>query len=80
MSTRIFSPPAQQHLLQTVRLELIGASVVPRCSELNETHHYRHTATLGGEVLRYAAVDEHGRWCALLGCSSASFHLKPRDE
>jgi len=70
-------PPAQQHRLQTVRLELIGASVVPRSSELIGTQHYRPTATLVGEVLRYAAVDEHGQWCALLGFSSASLHLEP---
>jgi hypothetical protein len=80
MSRRIFPNPAQQHLLKTVRLELIEPGEFARWNELIERHHYLHNAVLVGEVLRYAARDETGRWIALLGYSSASLHLRVRDE
>ncbi len=72
MGERIFPVPAQQHLLDTVRLELVGPADVPRWNELITAHHYLHNATLVGEVLRYAAVAADGVWCALVGYSSAS--------
>lgn len=79
MGKRIFPDPAQQHLLDTVRLELVGPADVSRWNELITAHHYLHNATLVGEVLRYAAVAADGVWCALVGYSSASLHLKARD-
>jgi len=79
MGQRVFPTPAQQHLLQTVRLELIAAPEQARWNELIEDHHYLHDATLVGEVLRYVARDERGEWVALLGYSSASLHLRARD-
>lgn len=66
-------------MLRTVRVELVSADELARWNELMERHHYLHDATLVGEVLRYVAVDEQGRWVALLGYSSASLHLRVRD-
>ena len=80
MNHRTFPTTAQQHLLKTVRLELAGPDEIGRWNELIERHHYLHNATLVGEVLRYVARDEAGVWVALLGYSSASLHLKVRDE
>ena len=54
MSRRIFPNPAQQHLLKTVRLELIEPGEFARWNELIERHHYLHNAVLVGEVLSYA--------------------------
>lgn len=80
MSRRTLPTTAQQHLLNTVRLELAGPEEIGRWNELIEQHHYLHNATLVGEVLRYIARDESGAWVALLGYSSASLHLKVRDQ
>jgi Domain of unknown function (DUF4338)/DDE_Tnp_1-associated/Transposase DDE domain len=80
MNRRVFPDPEQQHLLKTVRLELIEPDELARWNELIEQHHYLHNAVLVGEVLRYVARDEQGRWIALLGYSSASLHLRVRDE
>lgn len=80
MRERVYPTPAQQHLLQTVRLELLAGAEQGRWNELMERHHYLHDATLVGEVLRYVAVDERGEWLALLGYSSASLHLRVRDQ
>lgn len=80
--SRLYPTAAQQHLLKTVRLELAGPEEIGRWNELIEQHHYLHNATLVGEVLRYVARDETGAWAwvALLGYSSASLHLRVRDE
>jgi hypothetical protein len=80
MNRRTFPTTAQQHLLRTVRLDLAGPDEIGRWNELIERHHYLHHATLVGEVLRYVARDEAGAWVALLGYSSASLHLRVRDE
>ncbi len=80
MSHRILPTEAQQHLLRTARLELVNAPELARGNELIEQHHYLHDATLVGAVLRYVAVDEHGEWLALPGYSSASLHLRVRDQ
>jgi hypothetical protein len=75
MSCRIFPNPAQQHLLKTVRLELIEPGEFAQWNELIEQHHYLHNSVLVGEVLRYVARDYEGCWVALLGYSSASLRL-----
>jgi len=80
MSRRPSPTTAQQHLIKTVRLELVGPDQIGRWNELIERHHYLHNATLVGEVLRYVACDEAGAWVALLGYSSASLHLRVRDH
>jgi hypothetical protein len=80
MGRRIFPTPEQPQLLQSVQVELIATEELPRWNELIERYHYLHSATLVGEVLRYVARDESGAWLALLGYSSASLHLRARDE
>jgi hypothetical protein len=77
---RIHPTEEQQTLLRSVRVRLLEAGELARFNELIERHHYLHDATLVGEVLRYVAVDERGEWVALLGYSSASLHLRVRDE
>jgi hypothetical protein len=49
-----------------------------RWNELIQTHHYLKEYRLVGESLRYV-VKQNGKWIALLGWSSAAFHLRPRD-
>ncbi len=41
-------------------------------------HHYLKEHRMVGESLRYVAK-QNGEWIALLGWSSAAFHLRPRD-
>jgi len=77
---RVHPNETQQALLRSVRVRLLAAEELPRFNELIERHHYLHDARLVGEVLRYVAVDEQGEWVALLGYSSASLHLRVRDE
>lgn len=80
MSSRVFPTPIQQQLLRSVRVELLCPADLPRWNKLIEQHHYLHDATLVGEVLRYVALDQAGDWIALLGYSSASLHLRAREE
>ena len=77
---RIHPTPAQQALLREVRVRLVAPDELARWSELIERRHYLRNATLVGEVLRYVAVDARGEWVALLGYSSASLHLRAREE
>ena len=49
-----------------------------RWNRLIRQHHYLKEHRLVGESLRYVA-EHNGRWIALLGWSSAAFHLRPRD-
>ena len=80
MSKRLFPTSEQQGLLRGVRVELIAPEQLARWNELMERHHYLHDATLVGEVLRYVALDQAGEWVALIGYSSASLHLRVRDQ
>jgi Domain of unknown function (DUF4338)/DDE_Tnp_1-associated/Transposase DDE domain len=68
-----------QRIVREVELRLIEAEELPRWEEEIESHHYLHEARLVGQTLRYVAVHE-GRWLALLGVASASYHLRCRDE
>ena len=49
-----------------------------RWNTLVRRHHYLKEHRLVGESLRYVA-EQDGQWIALLGWSSAAFHLRPRD-
>jgi len=77
---RVFPNDQQQALLDSARLRLLEEGELLRWNELIEREHYLHDATLVGEILRYVAVDEQGEWIALLGYSSASLHLRARDQ
>jgi len=60
-------------------LELItDPKEVTRWNELVQKHHYLKAHRMVGESLRYVAK-LNGRWVALLGWSSAAFHLRARD-
>ena len=49
-----------------------------RWNKLVRKHHYLKEHRLVGESLCYV-VKQRGEWVALLGWSSAAFHLRPRD-
>ena len=49
-----------------------------RWNKLVRKHHYLKEHRMVGESLRYVAK-QNGEWIALLGWSSAAFHLAPRD-
>jgi hypothetical protein len=59
-------------------LRLVAPEEEPRWNRLIRQHHYLKEHRLVGESLRYVA-EHNGRWIALLGWSSAAFHLRPRD-
>jgi hypothetical protein len=50
-----------------------------RWEKLVNKYHYLKNAAMVGESLRYVA-EQNGQWIALLGWSSAAFHLQPRDR
>lgn len=63
-----------------VTLRLVAdASEESRWNKLVRQHHYLKEHRLVGESLRYVA-EHDGKWIALLGWSSAAFHLGPRDR
>ncbi len=60
-------------------LELITDSAEEaRWNQLIQEHHYLKEHRMVGECLRYVAK-LNGKWIALLGWSSAAFHLRARD-
>ncbi len=63
---------------QQVTVELVGPEEEARWNKLIRKHHYLKEHRMVGESLRYVAK-QNGRWIALLGWSSAAFHLRPRD-
>jgi hypothetical protein len=64
--------------LKEVTLELVSPDQEARWNKLIRKHHYLKEHRLVGESLRYVALQD-GHWIALLGWSSAAFHLRPRD-
>ena len=64
--------------LKEVTLELVSPDQEARWKKLIRKHHYLKEHRLVGESLRYVALQD-GQWIALLGWSSAAFHLRPRD-
>jgi len=64
---------------QEVTVELVEPEEESRWNKLIRKHHYLKEHRMVGESLRYVAV-RNGKWIALLGWSSAAFHLRPRDS
>ena len=62
-----------------VTVELIDPEQEPRWNKLVRQHHYLKQDRMVGESLRYVAK-QNGKWIALLGWSSAAFHLDARDR
>jgi hypothetical protein len=86
-ANRIRTPQAQDLVGEALReiagrqltLELLTESKdEARWNQLIRKHHYLKEHRLVGESLRYV-VKQNGKWLALLGWSSAAFHLRPRD-
>ena len=77
-TTKLSSEQAQR-ILEEVELRLIEPEELTRWEEDIESYHYLHDARMVGQTLRYVAVHE-GRWLALLGMASASYHLRCRDQ
>lgn len=75
----VWLEPAEQAVLDQVRVRLITPDEQARWDDLITTRHYLKNATLVGEQLRYVVTDAHGQWLALLGWSAAAYHLKGRD-
>jgi len=67
-------------LLRQLEIRLIHPEERPRWDQEIAEHHYLRNAHLVGEVLRYVVSTPEGRWVALLGWSSAAWHLRPRDR
>jgi hypothetical protein len=65
--------------LTGVVVRLIRPAELRRWTRLMVQHHYLGNAHLVGEVLRYVA-ERQGRWVALLGWSSAAYHLRLRER
>ena len=63
---------------QQITIELVDPEEEARWNKLIRQHHYLKEHRMAGESLRYVAKQK-GRWIALLGWSSAAFHLRPRD-
>jgi len=62
-----------------VTLELVtDPKEITRWNRLIRKHHYLKEHRMVGESLRYVAK-RNGKWIALLGWSSAAFHLQARD-
>ena len=64
---------------EKVTIRLGTPTEKPRWIELVEKHHYLKNADLVGESLCYVA-ERAGQWIALLGWSSAAYHLGARER
>jgi len=72
--------PDEADILEHGHLRLLTSpGDVAKCDEAIIKHHYLRNATLVGEHLRYAFIYK-GRWLAVATWSSASFHIKDRDQ
>ncbi len=65
--------------LTGVVVRLIRPQELRRWNRLMAQQHYLGNAHLVGETLRYVA-ERKGRWLALLGWSSAAYHLRERER
>jgi hypothetical protein len=78
-SAELVSEVLQDLSSDELTLELITEpKPVRRWNQFIEKHHYLKEHRMVGESLRYVAK-LNGKWVALLGWSSAAFHLRARD-
>lgn len=78
-AAQIVSEVLQELSSDELTLELItDPKEVTRWNQLVRKHHYLKEHRMVGESLRYVAKLD-GKWIALLGWSSAAFHLRARD-
>lgn len=71
--------PAEQHVLEHLRIRLIRPRERRRYQVLMEEHHYLHQHQLVGEQLCYVAT-YRGQWLALSSWCACARHLKAREE
>jgi len=75
--------PVSQAIVQVFSKALTVRLVEPEekkhWDKLVEKYHYLKKAKMVGESLQYVA-EQNGKWVALLGWSSAAFHLQDRDN
>lgn len=64
---------------QRLKVRLVRAEETERWNRLVEKRHYLKKASMVGESLRYVA-EWDGQWVALLGWSSAAFHVAARER
>ncbi len=64
---------------EKITLRLVSPKEKPRWIQTVEKHHYLKNADMVGESLCYVA-ERNGKWIALIGWSSAAFHLRPRER
>jgi hypothetical protein len=77
--SKLVSEVLQELASSEVIVELVTDSEEEKeWNKLVKKHHYLKEHHLVGESLRYVAK-QNGKWIALLGWSSAAFHLRPRD-
>lgn len=86
--TQPLSGSKPKHCVSEIIEEVIGDEVTvelveteaeeARWNKLIRKHHYLQEHRMVGESLRYVAKQK-GEWIALLGWSSAAFHLRARD-
>jgi hypothetical protein len=69
----------EDEALTGIVVRLIRPHELRRWNRLMSLHHYLGNAHLVGETLRYVA-ERKGRWLALLGWSSAAYHLRERER
>jgi hypothetical protein len=79
-AAQIVSEVLQELSSDQLTLELItDPKEVTRWNQLVQKYHYLKEHRMVGESLRYVAKLD-GKWIALLGWSSAAFHLRARDS
>jgi hypothetical protein len=77
--SELVSEVLQRLASNELTLELVTeAKEEARWNQLIQKHHYLKEYRMVGESLRYVAKLD-GKWIALLGWSSAAFHLRARD-
>jgi hypothetical protein len=70
----------EQELLENISIRLISQEERPWWDRLVEQFHYLKSAEMVGECLRYAVQGPDGLCLALIGWSSAAYHLRPREQ
>ena len=72
--------PAQQDILNEVRVRGAARTELPRLQKLLKKHHYLGSLKPVGERLFYIATDASDRWLGILVFSAAANHLRHRDR
>jgi len=76
---RLVTEIIEELAAQQITVELVGPEEEALWNKLVRKFHYLKEHRMVGECLRYVAI-KNGRWIALIGWSSAAFHLGPRDD